>query len=259
MAAFSRIIFALLCLVAATPALAFPCADKPGAGSTVGWWHWFPLPGGKKCWHFDHYTSTAIHEKQHIEIVTNWTGPYAGANAGFGSITLSPGGLHPWIAPETPATVNAQSAMVGGQFGWGWRYIDQTGKASRWVLRVEDQIEYVNVRATDWTNLISTQVQWTNTTNIQAAYTLNPRWIVYGGLGGAEAERASQDLFTGLIATQRLLGWDGEVGTQVMVSDKIAARVNGQFMNFGPGVSIWAIKAGFDLIPFPNTTVIDRD
>jgi opacity protein-like surface antigen len=224
-------ILSVLCVAISTQAVAMPaaCLSSPGKSSD-GYWR-YHLVDGKPCWYpgaskiifrriFKHY----------------WTGPYLGANAGYGISSLNID--TPFIAINPPEYVSANGPLVGGQVGYRVRL-------NRFMFGVEDQLDYANVSAVDAESL--SKITWTNSTDLIVGYTIEPRWLAFIGIGVAEGKEQTNDVTTGSIYNVQLLGADFEIGTHLALTDNVSTGVKFQVIDFGPHQVIESIKWTLDL------------
>lgn len=231
-----------LCMMTPVLAQAAPapepdeCFAKPKLDHLVdGEWHYHELHG-KKCWYIKHGTSTAVEPR--VRIHKRWTGPYFGANVGYGFTTI---GIGPkgWSLPNfagivPPETVSQNGPLVGVQSGYRWR-IDKL------VLGVENQFDYLNFMNLDLASAKLGKVTWTNDTFANVGYVVNPNLLVYGGVALSEANKDTIDLWTGKTDSTQLWGVGFQTGFEVALNDTVTTGARYKFQDYGSGTVVQAV------------------
>jgi opacity protein-like surface antigen len=245
------VLFGALCVtsaVAQSPPAPEPdeCLPKPKYDQLVqGGWHYHELHG-KRCWYVRAGTSTA--NTVRVRIHRRWTGPYFGANVGYGFTVI---GIGPkgWNAPTfagivPPETVSQNGPLVGVQSGYRWR-------TDKLVLGVENQFDYLNFMNLDLASARLGKVTWTNDTFFNVGYVVNPSLLVYGGVALSEANKDTIDLWTGKTDSTQLWGGAFQTGFEVALNDSVTTGARYKFQDFGGGTVVQAVL--WDL----NVTLIE--
>lgn len=232
----------LLGALCVTPALAQTapepdeCLPKPNYDQLVqGNWHYHELHG-KKCWYIKQTTVRAVEPR--VRIHKRWTGPYFGANVGYGFTVI---GIGPkgWSFPTAagivpPESVSQNGPLVGVQSGYRWRF-------GKFVWGFENQFDYLNFTNLDLINAKLGKVTWTNDTFVNGGYVVNPSLLVYGGVGLSEANKDTIDLWTGRTDSTQLWGGAIQTGFEVALNDSVTTGARYKFESFGGGTNVQAV------------------
>jgi outer membrane immunogenic protein len=159
----------------------------------------------------------------------NWSGFYAGLNAGYGW------GRSSWSDPAAGADFgrfNTSGGLAGGQLGYNW----QTGNA---VFGIETDMDWMNLKgssaaagvcATDGGGQCQTQQSWLGTTRARAGYAFD-RWLPYitGGLayGNIQAPQINGS------STATKTGWAAGAGVEYGIDRNWSAKLEYLHIDLG--------------------------
>jgi outer membrane immunogenic protein len=184
----------------------------------------------------------------------NWSGFYAGLNAGYDW------GRTSWNDPAAGAAsgnFRASGGLIGGQLGYNW----QTGNA---VLGIETDADWMNVKgstagsggvcATDGGGQCQTQQNWLGTTRVRAGYAFD-RWLPYltGGVAYGNI-KAMQPTGT---STSTRAGWAAGAGLEYGINRNWSAKVEYLHIDLGTATFMGA-ASGTNTLAVPLTDNLVR-
>ncbi len=198
--------------------------------------------------------------KQHND-ATNWTGFYAGFNAGgaLGSSNAQTSTVYSttgWFAPSSPPAIaitgnqnmNPKGYVLGGQFGYNWQI------APRWVLGAE--ADYGAFETSDsatgttvypccspytFTVTQSVSTNWMATIRPRVGYAATRRSLLFLSGGAAETRFSYTSLFTddqadnieSASASVLKTGWTVGGGWEYALDKRWSARTEYLYADFG--------------------------
>ena len=149
----------------------------------------------------------------------NWTGFYAGVNAGYGF------GTSTWSAPV--ASPKPKGFLGGGTAGYNW----QSGAI---VYGVEGDFDWSNVKGTvvcAGVVTCETSSSWLATFRGRVGYAFD-RWLPYITAGGAYGSvKATPGV--GLASSSNQLGWTGGVGIEYAFMGNWSAKLEYLYVDLG--------------------------
>lgn len=164
-----------------------------------------------------------------VPAVYNWSGFYAGVNAGYGWGKAS--GNAPLVGPIS-LSASTSGALVGGQLGYNWQ-------AGSTVFGLETDIDWADVKGSTSTSLCTGVTctatnTWLGTTRGRIGGAFD-RWMPYatGGLayGGIKATNVPAALvFNG---TQTKVGWTAGAGVEAALSANWTAKAEYLYVDLG--------------------------
>ena len=175
--------------------------------------------------------------------VYDWTGFYAGVNAGFGGGTFR----HPLAINGTEfLSVNVTSSgfMLGGQVGYNMQF-------ENLLAGVEADLQWTNIRGQlDLTVpavvappggdlALGTEVEWFGTVRARLGYTPVDRMMIYGtggfAYGGMRSYARGTGGFAGLDASARSLrwGWTVGAGAEYAFTDALSLKTEYLYTDLG--------------------------
>lgn len=155
----------------------------------------------------------------------DWTGYYAGLQAGYGwgqsDITGTPD-------PFT-ASPDLDGGFIGGHVAGLWQF-------NQAVIGAEAELNYAaingNVELAPG-NSVGTEIKWFGSVNAKAGYAVD-RLLVYGigGIAFAGIE-TSQNVGTAFAKTQTNVGWTVGAGVDYALTDKFVVGAQYRYYDFG--------------------------
>jgi outer membrane immunogenic protein len=150
----------------------------------------------------------------------NWSGFYAGINAGYGF------GDSKWDFSTT--ALNPSGAMVGGTFGYNY----QTG-ALVWGFEADFDWAFGKGSETCGTFSCETKSSWLGTARGRLGYAID-RWMPYLTGGGAYGHvKALSTDPTSLAASKNMLGWTGGGGLEYAFAGNWTAKIEYLYLDLG--------------------------
>lgn len=155
----------------------------------------------------------------------DWTGYYAGLQAGYGwgqsDITGTGGGA--FSSPDI------DGGFVGGHIAGLWQF-DQA------VIGAEAELNYSSIDGTaepEPGNVFGTDIKWFGSMNAKAGYAMN-RVLVYGiggvAFAGVETSQAAGPAFSN---TRTHVGWTVGAGVDYALTDKFVVGAQYRYYDFG--------------------------
>lgn len=182
----------------------------------------------------------------------NWSGFYAGLNAGYGF------GRSRWSDPAAGADsgrFNTSGGLAGGQLGYNW----QTGNV---VLGIETDADWTNLKgsttggvcATDGGGQCQTQQSWFGTTRVRAGYAFD-RWLPYvtGGVAYGNIQAVQP---TGT-STGTKAGWAAGAGVEYGINRNWSAKLEFMHIDLGTATFMGA-ASGTNTLAVPLTDNLVR-
>ena len=156
----------------------------------------------------------------------DWTGYYAGLQAGYGwgqsDITGTDGG-------PFSVTPDINGGFVGGHVAGLWQF-DQA------VIGAEADLNYASINGTAEAgpgNVFGTDIKWFGSVNAKAGYAMD-RVLVYGigGIAFAGIE-TSQAAGTAFASTRTSVGWTVGAGVDYALTDQFVLGAQYRYYDFG--------------------------
>jgi outer membrane immunogenic protein len=168
----------------------------------------------------------------------NWTGLYAGLNAGYG-----------W------ATGSVTGFVGGAQAGYNW----QTGN---FVLGIETDIQATGQKGTTTASALGVTItetdkaSWLGTTRLRAGFAAD-RWFFYGTGGVAYARFKEDGTPSGLLVgpysgTNTQVGWTAGAGVEAALMGNWTAKLEYLYASFGSFSNTYAVTGGSFTINYPR-------
>jgi outer membrane immunogenic protein len=198
----------------------------------------------------------------------NWTGLYAGLNAGYRTATLH------FTTPVTNHTAHAERLLVGGQIGVNWQ-----AAGSPWVFGLETDFEYNfggdSSPPPATVNSVRAHLVPMGTARARVGYSVDRAlWYVTGGLawGGNEVTLRGPAIGGSITSSNVHTGWTIGGGLEWAFANAWSAKIEYLYMNLGneyffPGIisasgvgisyDIHTIKAGVNYL-FGSQPVVAR-
>jgi outer membrane immunogenic protein len=155
----------------------------------------------------------------------NWSGFYAGVNAGYGF------GESTWsLLPGT--TIKPTGFLVGGTVGYNWQ-------AGAIVYGIEGDWDWSNVKGSVTCAVVltcTTESTWLATFRGRVGYAFD-RWLPYATLGGAygNVKATASAPFLGLStsSSSSQLGWTAGVGLEYAIMGNWTAKIEYLYVDLG--------------------------
>ena len=202
--------------------------------------------------------------------VAQWTGCYAGLNAGgvWGKLrntwTPNPAGV-PLSGSELAATgsgdIDGDGFTGGGQIGCNWQ-------ANQFVYGVEADLQYTGLDGSrdavgsvyDFTTHSDFNSRWLSTIRGRLGFLVNPTVLIYGTGGLAIANVHTNDFayfnasdtFNSVSSSTTRTGWTAGAGVEWMFMPKWSLKVEYLYADLG---SFNVTSANSDTITFPVSTI----
>lgn len=171
----------------------------------------------------------------------NWTGLYAGLNAGYG-----------WSSSNG----NSANGFVGGaQAGYNW----QTGN---FVWGLETDIQATGQKATATATAAGVTItetdkaSWLGTTRLRAGWAAD-RWFFYGTGGVAYAKFKQDGVASGLLVgsysgTNTQVGWTAGAGVEAAIANNWSWKLEYLYASFGGFSNAYTVTGGSFTINYPR-------
>lgn len=194
----------------------------------------------------------------------NWTGFYAGVNAGYGGGKFR----HPFSASildeidedgpvydtfSGSANITAGGFVLGGQVGYNHQF-------NNWVAGVEADIQWsgikgeVELNIEDFSVDAGTQVDWFGTLRGRIGHTVTDRFLVYatGGLAYGRVESYANLDGEGVSSSETNWGWTIGAGTEYAFTDRLSWKTEYLYTDLGRSnlIDFAVSEQGVDVFTF---------
>ncbi|MDG4881220.1 outer membrane protein [Mesorhizobium sp. WSM4884] len=154
----------------------------------------------------------------------DWTGYYAGLQAGYGWGSSDISGTEPFAASP-----DLDGGFVGGHVAGLWQF-------NQAVIGARAELNYASIDGSALLgpgNSVGTDIKWLGSVNAEAGLAAD-RWLVYGVGGVAFAGiETSQDAATGFAKTRAGTGWTIGAGVDYALSNNIVVGAQYRYYDFG--------------------------
>lgn len=163
--------------------------------------------------------------------VFDWTGPYAGIQAGYG--WGNTGYEEPFANTGLNAFDTNPNGFFGGVFvGYNWQI-------TPWVFGVEADINYAAIddrQQIGPANFLETHVDWFGSARARAGIAAD-RALIFAtaGVAFAHHEEVQEFAATRAAESDSVVGWTAGAGIEYAFTDQLAARVEYRYYDFQEG------------------------
>ena len=164
-------------------------------------------------------------QRPYVAAYYNWTGFYAGINAGYGFGTSN------WTFPAG-TSVKPKGALVGGTLGYNWQ-------AGSIVYGLEGDFDWSGVKgsvACDPATTCETSSRWLATFRGRIGYAFD-RWLPYFTAGAAygNVKATATDAVLGVVAegSKSKLGWTAGAGLEYAFLGNWTAKIEYLYVDLG--------------------------
>ncbi|RJT32114.1 porin family protein [Mesorhizobium waimense] len=156
----------------------------------------------------------------------DWTGYYAGLQAGYGWGSSDISGTE---GEPFAASPDLDGGFVGGHVAGLWQF-------NQAVVGARAELNYASINgfaSLGPVNSIGTDMRWFGSVDAEAGFATD-RWLIYGVGGVAFAGiETSQDAATSFASTRTSAGWTVGAGVDYALTDKLIVGAQYRYYDFG--------------------------